>query len=78
MSCTPAGIALPHLHALVRACAPEGAALHCLVLVLVVWTADTPERVRSSYDSAALLERDDSVVHRAAQADAGSLTTKGG
>src|SRR5678810_863988 len=35
------GIALPHLHALVRACAPEGAALHCLVFVLAVWMADT-------------------------------------
>ena len=38
-----AGIALSHLHALVRACAPEGAALHCLVFVLAVWMADTAE-----------------------------------
>ena len=39
------GIALPHLQALVRACAPEGAALQCLVFVLAVWMADTPERL---------------------------------
>ena len=39
------GISLPHLHALVRACAPEGAALQCLVFVLAVWMADTPERL---------------------------------
>jgi len=39
------GISPQHLHALVGACAPEGAALQCLVFVLAVWMAEKPERL---------------------------------